>query len=409
MKSLKLITTIITLFVSVFVYANTNVQKPDVKASAEQPKENKTPMKIIYGPYVHGVSETEATVVWVTNKPAISWVEIAPKDKTSFYAKQRPRYFNAPLGRKLIDTFHTIKIKNLQPNTKYRYRVVSRCVVDDDVRTHYGETVGTRVFRKVLPEFKTLDTSKKEITFSVVNDIHEKSNEMSNLLKFVPKNSEFLMLNGDMVHSMRTQDQMFKSFLNVAGDFSNKGIPMFMIRGNHEARGTVECDFMKYFPTPTNKPYFTFRAGHVMFVVIDGGEDKPDNDIEYSDRADFDTYRKDQAQWLKDVINSKEYKDAPVKILVTHIPPSWGGWHGSIHFQKMFAEIINNAGFSLIISGHLHKHVFAPTSDSVKVPNIINSNCVLMNVHVDSEKITMKFLDSEGKKTTDDIVVDVKK
>ena len=75
----------------------------------------------------------------------------------------------------------------------------------------------------------------------------------------------------------------------------------------------------------------------------------------------------------------------------------------------MFADIINNAGFSLIISGHLHKHVFAPTSDSVKVPNIINANCVLMNVHVDSDKITMKFLNSEGKKTTDDIVVDVKK
>ena len=55
MKSLKLTTTIIALFVSVFVYANTNAQKPDVKASAEQPKENKTPMKIIDGPYVHGV------------------------------------------------------------------------------------------------------------------------------------------------------------------------------------------------------------------------------------------------------------------------------------------------------------------------------------------------------------------
>ena len=114
MKSLKLITTIIALFVSVFAYANKVVSKPEANAVATQSNEKQTPMKIIYGPYVHVITETEATVVWVTNKPAISWVEIAPDDGTHFYAKQRPRYFNAPLGRKCIDTFHTIKIKDLK-------------------------------------------------------------------------------------------------------------------------------------------------------------------------------------------------------------------------------------------------------------------------------------------------------
>lgn len=400
MKSFKLITTIIASFISVFSYANNE---------AVQLNENQTPMEIIYGPYVHGISESEATVVWVTNKPAISWVEIAPDDGTHFYAKQRPKYFNAPLGRKSIDTFHTIKIKDLKPASKYKYRIVSRSVVSNTNRTYYGETVGTRVFRKKLPEFKTLDTSKQSISFSVVNDVHQKSAIMEQLLKYAPKNADFLMLNGDMVTSMESIQQVFKGFLNVASKFSQRGTPVFMVRGNHEARGVIEHEFMKFFPTPTNKPYFTFRVGHVLFVAIDGGEDKPDNDIEYSDRAVFDTYRKEQAKWLTDVVNSKEFKEAPVKILVTHIPPAWGSWHGSKHFQKLFADTINKAGFSVIISAHLHKHEFYEKSELITVPNIVNKDCVLMNVNVDSEKITMKFVDDKGQKAYEDIVVNVKK
>ena len=42
-------------------------------------------IRIIGGPYVQMVGEHEASVVWITNKKAQSWVEIAPNDQRNFF------------------------------------------------------------------------------------------------------------------------------------------------------------------------------------------------------------------------------------------------------------------------------------------------------------------------------------
>ena len=62
-------------------------------------------------------------------------------------------------------------------------------------------------------------------------------------------------------------------------------------------------------------------------------EDKPDSDIEYSAIADFDEYRTQQAEWLKEALKSDDYVTAPYKVVIGHIPP-FGGWHG----EKEVAE-----------------------------------------------------------------------
>ncbi len=389
------------------VFANNS---PVVKKNIPVHKNDTYKISIIHGPYLHGVSDTEATVVWVTDKPAVSWVEIAPDDGSHFYEQERQKIFQSPLGRKVVGTVHSIKIKNLKPATSYNYRVFSRRVVADDLRTFYGAVASTRVYKKEPLKLKTLDATKKEIVFSVVNDIHEKSSFLVKLLKFTPKNVDFLLLNGDMVDYMDSQSQIFKGFLDDVSKFCEKGIPMFMIRGNHETRGAFEHEFMTYFPTPTNKPYYAFRVGPAYFVVVDGGEDKPDSDIEYSDRADFDNYRKEQALWLKNVVNSDEFKKAPVKILLSHIPPAWGAWHGSKHFSKYFTDIINGAGFSVILSGHKHTHHgLISDNKSIKVPNVVNAQKDMMNVKVSSEKIILSFFDENGKQSHDNIIIDVVK
>ena len=409
MKFLKIFFVVLCSVFPLLNYAQaTATQQPQ-----QQVKENPYAISILYGPYVHGITETEATVVWVTDKPAVSWVEIAPDDGSHFYEKERTKYFDAPLGRKVIGTFHKVKIEGLKPNSTYNYRVFSRRVVEEKMGqrglTYYGAVASSRVYKAIPPKFKTLDTSKKEIVFSVVNDIHQRSEFLTNLLKHTPKNADFIALNGDMVSSMESIQQVFDSYLTAVADFSKNGTPMFMIRGNHEARGLVSTDFMKFFPTSTGTPYFTFRVGPAMFVVIDGGEDKPDQGIEYSDRADFDTYRQKQADWLKKVIETDEFKKAPVKILITHIPPLGGGWHGAIHFQKCFADTINKAGFSLIVSGHYHKYKFFEASDIIKVPNIVNSAREMMNVKVNEKEITLSFVGEDGKKSRADVIVPVVK
>ena len=366
-------------------------------------------IKITHGPWVHSLTDTSAIVLWTTDTDAVSWVEIAPDDGSHFYERERKKFYQSPLGKKAAGTLHAVKVDGLKPDTLYNYRVFSKKVMfEQGEATYYGFTASTRVYHKEPLKFRTLGSAKKEIKFSVLNDTHERVKYIKNMLAVVPEKTDFLLLNGDMVSNIVSREAFLSSFVDDFAAFCANGTPMFYVRGNHETRGVLAKDILDYFPTDTNKTYYTFKVGQVMFVVLDSGEDKPDNDIEYFDRADFDNFREHEAEWFKNVVASKEFKEAPVKILISHIPPAWGNWHGSKHFQKYFAETINGAGFSLILSGHLHKHEFYAASDLIKVPNVVNSNKEMLNVKVDEKKIEVSFVNEKGEKARDTMVFDVK-
>ena len=72
-------------------------------------------IKIIHGPYLQAVSDTEATVMWVTDTKALSWVEVAPNDGTNFYHVERPQYYQTYLGKRVYGTVHQIRITGLEP------------------------------------------------------------------------------------------------------------------------------------------------------------------------------------------------------------------------------------------------------------------------------------------------------
>ncbi|MBA7558013.1 hypothetical protein ES705_50801 [subsurface metagenome] len=46
---------------------------------------------------------------------------------------------------------------------------------------------------------------------------------------------------------------------------------------------TDSGELKNYFHFPQNNYYYTFSSGNTLFIVLDGGEDKPDSDIEYSE------------------------------------------------------------------------------------------------------------------------------
>lgn len=390
--------------------ASDSVEK---NANADKPERLFQDIKITHGPYVQSLTETSATVIWTTDCDAVSWVEIAPADGSHFYEKNRQKFYQAPLGRKLSGKLHSVKIDGLKPDTTYNYRVFSTKVMcEDGEATYYGFTASTRVYQKEPLKIKTLDTTKKSIAFSVLNDVHQRVDFLNKMLAQIPQDTDFLLLNGDMVNNMVCEEQIFKGFLDDVAKFCEGGMPMFFARGNHETRGTFSGEYLKYFPTNTDKTYYTFRVGIVYFVVLDSGEDKPDNDIEYFERADFDNFRTQQAKWLKSVVNSAEFKNAPVKILISHIPPAWGDWHGSKDFQKKFRDIVNGANFSLIVSGHLHTYRgrgFEASKELFNAYNVVNTNQEMLNIRVDENKISVDFVDVNGNKTLKSVNLDVKK
>ena len=357
-------------------------------------------VKIVYGPYLQMVGETEASVVWVTDAKALSWVEIAPDDKQNFYAEQRPQFFETFLGRKVLGTVHKVKLRGLKKGTTYRYRIFSQEVLDEqDYQITYGPIASSNVYSKAPLTFRTLDGSQEKVNFFVVNDIHGDNALFNTLLKGVKKgDTDFVLFNGDMVSHMDSEQQMFEGFVSPAVQLFASETPFYMVRGNHESRGRFAKHFLEYFPTPTGLPYYSFRQGPVFFIVMDGGEDKPDNDIEYLGTAAFDAYREDEAAWLRTVVASDEFKAAPFKVVVIHVPPTKSTWHGPLHTKKMFVPILNEAGIDLMLCAHLHQHIYAePGTEGCNFPVLINSNKHVLEVSADNRTLNIEVKDDAGK------------
>ena len=131
--------------------------------------------------------------------------------------------------------------------------------------------------------------------------------------------------------------------------------------------------------------------------------------------ADFDAYRREQAEWFAELIKNEDFKKAPVKIIIVHVPPAWGAWHGSLHFRKLFMPLINESGADVILSGHLHSFnpkqnslpLYPADKDGINVPNVVNSNVDLMIVSANSKEIDISFIDTKGGKPRGDIKLPV--
>ena len=171
---------------------------------------------------------------------------------------------------------------------------------------------------------------------------------------------------------------------------------MYYTRGNHETRGSFATAFQDYFSPKQEHIYYTFRQGPVCFVILDSGEDKPDSDLEYAGINVYDQYRTEQAEWLKGVLESKEYKEAPFKVVVCHIPP-FGGWHGDQEVLDKFIPLLNNAGVDIMLCGHLHRYIRNEAKDGVKFPVIVNSNNTVLKAEAQNNKLSIKVLDQDGK------------
>lgn len=355
-------------------------------------------IRLQHGPYLQNLKQDEVTLVWVASKPSIGWVELAPDDGSHFYAVERRKYFDTRSGVKRTDSVHSVRLTGLKPGTRYRYRVFSQEVLSHNAyKIVYGDVAATVVYKKEPPSFITPDPNKKDISFAVVNDIHARNEVLEKLISLCDKKkTDLFVFNGDMVSISNSQKELFDGFMDKAVTLFASEKPMYYTRGNHETRGRFATSFQNYFSPKEPHLYYTFRQGPVFFVMLDTGEDKPDSDIEYAGITDYDAYRTEQAEWLKKVINSSEYKDAPFKVIIGHIPP-FRGWHGDTEVATKFIPILNSDKPDLMLCGHLHQSVYCEPDQKRLFPLIVNSNNSVLTVNADSDKMEVIVTNVDGK------------
>ena len=166
-------------------------------------------------------------------------------------------------------------------------------------------------------------------------------------------------------------------------------------------RVAVRLNLKPNTPEVALKPY---RVGDIMFIVLDCGEDKPDDFWVYAGLTDFDGYRTEQAAWFGELIRSKAYKSAKWRIVMNHFPPlshmesDNPERHGIQDITDKFLPLYNQAKIDLMISGHTHAYEFMSPDkyDRLTFPVIVNSTESVARIDIDGRTLKAKVTDTGG-------------
>lgn len=325
-------------------------------------------LQVVAGPYLQNPSETSMTVMWITDSKCTSWVEYGTGDTLEQKA------FNSQHG--LIDadqTIHRISIDGLSPGKEYKYRACSKEILKfEPYKVTYGDTITVEDH-----SFKTLSKGKESISFIVLNDIHQRDDLLTKLVKMSSsKPYDLVFLNGDILGHLEDEPQIVNHVLKPCSDIFAKSIPFIYVRGNHETRGKFARMLPNYLTTPGSKYYYSFDHGPVHFIVMDGGEDKEDTHWEYSGLVDFDRYRDEQKRWLEEEIQTEAYKKAVFRIVLVHMPHRQSeDRHGTNDLYEKWRPLFNKGKIDLMISGHTHRYaVVEPEKGIHDYPIIIGGS-----------------------------------
>jgi predicted phosphodiesterase len=309
---------------------------------------------ITEGPYLVATGETTATIAWFTDTPSHAKVRYGPGSDLSSVVEPQVD------GLVPVGTRHVVHLENLSPGASYSYEVVATRVVKLKA---YWPDKGLDV-RSGPHRFKTFDRRNPSVSFSVVTDTHEDTDRIDRLNQAIDwESTEFLVHAGDAFHWIDTEEHVFRAWLRptLAGLGHTK--PLILLRGNHELRGPFARRLFDYVPTPEGRFYYARDAGPVHLIVLDTGEDKPDDTNVYAGLNRTVEYRADELAWFREHVTTvPRVSEAPFRVILMH-QPEWG-WLAD--GPGAWIETANEAGVDLVIAGHQHRFSYTPPGPEVE-------------------------------------------
>jgi len=362
----------------------------------QAPKAVSTGTLVKTGPYLQSPLPGKITVRWITHEPCFSWVE---------YGESADRLTQKAMATEFglveaYNTVHAITLTDLLPGRQYFYRICSKKIDSfEPYKLVYGET-----FAGEPVSFETIHPGAESVSFLVLNDIHDRPESFPHLLQYKgDEKRDFVFLNGDMFNYQDDEDQLVNHLLQPISGLSAT-TPFIFSRGNHETRGKFARRLPEYFNSSEQGFYFSFQFGPMYAIVLDSGEDKPDDTPVYAGIVDFDHYRQVQAEWLKKEAAKKSFKKAKYKVVFSHIPLfNSGDWHGPLHCRQVWNDIFNEAKIDVLISGHTHVYgIHPPVKGQHNYPIVIgggpqDGKRTIIKVKADSEAFVLDMTDDSGK------------
>jgi len=297
--------------------------------------------------YLQDPATDGMTIMWHTHVPCHSWVEYGTD---SLNMQQAQTWIEGEAVAN--NTLNRIRLTGLKPGTRYYYRVHSREItLYQPYRKEFGETATSQI-----ASFTTFDDKKTDFTAVIFNDLHDSYplfDKLYQQVKDIPY--DIVFFNGDCIADVQSENIAINTISHYSKGIGADRVPSIYIRGNHETRGAYSPFLWNLLGMIDGHSYGAFNIGDTRFVLLDCGEDKPDDHPVYYGLNDFTQYRKDQAAFLKKEIASKAFKSAAKRVLIHHIPIYGMREESFLPCRDEWGDILAKAPFNISLNAHTHR------------------------------------------------------
>ncbi len=256
-------------------------------------------------------------------------------------------------------TVAKVRVPMAALNEAKRYEIVFRREIDRKAYFSLFEDEETLGF-----DFSPIP-AEGEVNIYFTADIHGCFEIAERTVSYFGDALHLLIVAGDLAEVQTEEDyELVAAFL---GRVAGGRLPVLMVRGNHDTRGHLAELFPKYFPTVGYDTYYPFDLGRFAGVVLDCGEDKPDDylhygaghngDPVYNGTNIFERFRRRETRFLKALDLPK---DRPL-IAVSHICPALTTVKKGDVFdidREVYTEWnreLERLGIDVMLTGHLHR------------------------------------------------------
>lgn len=337
-------------------------------------------------------------VVWAVSRLAKGRVEWKGEDGSTGTAAA-DRFGMVPQGDEIL----RVRIDGLKAGGNYQLRALTESA--DGKERH----------ESAWKKFRTLDPQAQATEFVVWNDTHQNAATIEKLHALTPR-GDFLLWNGDTCNDWHQEDWLVPTLLHPAGQDVSDGRPLLLVWGNHDVRGKWAYKLPELVATPDGRPFYAFRSGPVAVICLHTGEDKPDDHPSFGGRVAFEALRKEQGEWLKEIITRPEFRDAPYRVVFCHIPLRWKKERVIRHedygngnydsFSRASREVWHDALVAwktqIIVSGHMHEAAWLPGTTEFPYgqlvgggPRLENATWIEGKADAASLRFVMKGLDEK--------------
>lgn len=335
------------------------------------------------------------------DKDPVFSIIIKSADDTSLYMKDIPECFETTPIVYVVGTNYQIMVPVTQETLMW---------VEVDGKLFYDDVNGilrsnTTTHRMTVPQALLDGAGEYKICYRIVNERRPYNSNVSEVFEYVsvfkPVTSEnprffsiadahnevdkpvaaakafgeidFLILNGDIPNDAG-DIKNFSTIHRIASEITNGEIPVVFARGNHDMRGIYGENIAEHTPTDNGNSYFTFRLGKIWGIVLDCGEDKPDNHSEYGHTVCCEEFRKRQIAFINSVIanaeNEYEAEGVAYRMVVVHDPfteyksnqLSEADLATYMEWARLLREEVKP---DVMISGHVHQAYITNVGDEL--------------------------------------------